>query len=58
LSRAAAPGGVLVLSGLLAEQEAWVARAYLARGLRFVGRACAGPDTAGWRTLVFQRKLA
>jgi ribosomal protein L11 methyltransferase len=58
LSRAAAPGGFLVLSGLLAEQEAWVARAYLARGLRFVGRACAGPDTADWRTLVFRRKLA
>ncbi len=56
LSRAVAPGGFLVLSGLLAEQETWVARAYLARGLRFVGRAAAGPDTVGWRTLVFRRK--
>lgn len=56
LSRAVAPGGYLVLSGLLAEQETWVARAYLARGLRFVGRAAAGPDTVGWRTLVFRRK--
>jgi ribosomal protein L11 methyltransferase len=56
LSRAVAPGGFLVLSGLLAEQETWVARAYLARGLRFEGRAAAGPDTVGWRTLVFRRK--
>lgn len=56
LSRAVAPGRFLVLSGLLAEQETWVARAYLARGLRFVGRAAAGPDTVGWRTLVFRRK--
>jgi ribosomal protein L11 methyltransferase len=56
LSRAVAPGGYLVLSGLLAEQETWVGRAYRARGLHFVGRAAAGPDTAGWRTLVFQRR--
>ncbi|MCM0019681.1 MAG: 50S ribosomal protein L11 methyltransferase, partial [Tagaea sp.] len=56
LSRAVAPGGSLVLSGLLADQESWVLRAYLARGLRFVGRASAGPDTLGWRTLVLRRK--
>ncbi len=56
LSRSVKPGGNLVLSGLLAEQETWVLRAYLARGLTFVGRAKAGPDTAGWRTLVLKRK--
>jgi ribosomal protein L11 methyltransferase len=56
LSRAVAPGGFLVLSGLLAEQETWVSRAYLARGLRFVGRAASGPDTVGWRTLVLRRR--
>lgn len=56
LARAVAPGGYVVLSGLLAEQETWVTRAYLARGLRFVGRAAAGPDTVGWRTLVFRRR--
>ncbi len=28
----------------------------IARGLTFVGRAKAGPDTAGWRTLVLKRK--
>lgn len=58
LSRAVAPGGYLVLSGLLAEQEMWVLRAYRARGLAFVGRSAAGPDTVGWRTLVLRRKLA
>lgn len=56
ISRAVAPGGYVVLSGLLAEQEMWVLRAYRQRGLVFVGRASAGPDALGWRTLVFQRK--
>jgi ribosomal protein L11 methyltransferase len=58
LSRAVAPGGYLVLSGLLADQETWVLRAYRARGLAFMGRSAAGPDTVGWRTLVFRRKSA
>jgi ribosomal protein L11 methyltransferase len=57
LSRAVAPGGYLVLSGLLADQESWVLRAYLARGLRFMGRAAAGSDTVGWRTLVLRRRV-
>jgi hypothetical protein len=33
-----------------------VLRAYLARGLTFVGRAKAGSDAAGWRTLVLRKK--
>lgn len=56
ISRAVAPGGYVVLSGLLAEQETWVLRSYRQRGLAFVGRAFAGPDALGWRTLVLRRK--
>ncbi|MBI1243410.1 MAG: methyltransferase domain-containing protein [Alphaproteobacteria bacterium] len=51
LSRALAPGGTLVLSGLLADQEAWVKAAYLARRLSFRGRLA----IAGWHTLVFRK---
>ncbi|MFM7346555.1 MAG: 50S ribosomal protein L11 methyltransferase [Tagaea sp.] len=58
ISRAVAPGGYVVLSGLLAEQENWVLRSYRQRGLVFVGRASAGPDALGWRTLVLRRKPA
>jgi ribosomal protein L11 methyltransferase len=51
LSRALVPGGTLVLSGLLADQEAWVKAAYLARRLAFRGRFA----SAGWHTLVFRK---
>ena len=51
LSRALVPGGTLVLSGLLADQEAWVKAAYLARRLSFRGRLA----IAGWHTLVFRK---
>jgi ribosomal protein L11 methyltransferase len=46
---AMAPGGTLILSGLLADQEAWVAAAFRARGAIFVRRIA----IAGWHTLVF-----
>jgi ribosomal protein L11 methyltransferase len=51
LSRALVPGGTLVLSGLLADQETWVKAAYLARRLSFHGRFA----IAGWHTLVFRK---
>jgi len=51
LARALKPGGTLVLSGLLADQEAWVKAAYLARRLAFRGRIA----IAGWHTLVFRK---
>jgi ribosomal protein L11 methyltransferase len=53
LSRAVKPGGTLVLSGLLADQEPWVKGAYLARRLAFRGRIA----NAGWHTLVFRKPL-
>jgi len=53
LSRAVKPGGTLVLSGLLADQEAWVKGAYLARRMAFRGRIA----IAGWHTLVFRKPL-
>jgi 2-polyprenyl-3-methyl-5-hydroxy-6-metoxy-1,4-benzoquinol methylase len=48
---AMAPGGTLILSGLLADQEAWVAAAFRARGAIFVRRIA----IAGWHTLVFEK---
>ncbi|MBI3451952.1 MAG: 50S ribosomal protein L11 methyltransferase [Rhodospirillales bacterium] len=52
LSRAAARGGYVVLSGLLADQEVGVRTAYRARGLAFIGRIA----LAGWHTLIFRRR--
>ncbi len=46
-----APGGVAILSGLLADQERFVAAAHTARGLTFHSRI----PIAGWHTLVFRR---
>jgi ribosomal protein L11 methyltransferase len=44
-----APGGVAILSGLLAGQETYVAAAHRNAGLTFKGRI----PRAGWHTLVF-----
>lgn len=49
---AMAPGGTLILSGLLADQEAWVGAAFRARGPVFVRRIA----IAGWHTLVFSKR--
>ena len=49
---ALAPGGTLILSGLLADQEAWVKAAFLARGARFKRRIA----IAGWHSLVFAKR--
>lgn len=50
--RALAPGGTLVLAGLLAHQEAAVRAAYVARGLVFVRRVMGGATSHGhWPTL-------
>jgi ribosomal protein L11 methyltransferase len=46
-----APGGIVVLSGLLAAQEPLVRNAYRAQRLRLVRRIA----SAGWHTLVMQR---
>jgi ribosomal protein L11 methyltransferase len=54
LARCLAPGGTLVLSGLLAEQEREVAAAYRAQRLAFVGRRA----ILGWHTLSFRRRPA
>ena len=51
IRRAVAPGGRLVLSGLLAHQEAMVRNAYLAQGFRHLFRVPSG----GWMTLVLER---
>jgi ribosomal protein L11 methyltransferase len=51
IARAVAPGGVLVLSGLLAEQEREVRAAYRGQRLAFTGRRA----ILGWNTLVFRR---
>lgn len=53
VAAALAPGGVLVLAGLLTTQARRVAAAYTARGLRRVGRR----DHGEWPTLVLQRPL-
>ncbi|HEX9646992.1 MAG TPA: 50S ribosomal protein L11 methyltransferase, partial [Alphaproteobacteria bacterium] len=47
LARRLAPGGIAVLSGLLADQQAGVAAAYRAQGLRLVRRDL----RQGWATL-------
>jgi ribosomal protein L11 methyltransferase len=52
LARALAPGGIAVLSGLLARQEAFVLAAHRAQGLHLVRRL----PIAGWHTLVLMRK--
>jgi ribosomal protein L11 methyltransferase len=44
-----APGGIAILSGLLANQERYVAAAHHAAGLVFRGRI----PVAGWHTLIF-----
>jgi ribosomal protein L11 methyltransferase len=51
LARALAPGGIAVLSGLLARQEAAVLAAHRACRLRLVRRIRRG----GWHTLVLAR---
>ena len=50
--RAMAPGGVVILSGLLRSQERYVRSAYLDRGLRFVSRI----HEDAWATLVLRRR--
>ena len=54
LARALAPGGRLVLSGLLASQEREVSAAYRAQRLAFVGRRAIN----GWHTREFRRRPA
>jgi ribosomal protein L11 methyltransferase len=49
ITAALAPGGVLVLSGLLRDQENLVTSFY--KGLRFLGRQRMGP----WSALVFEK---
>jgi ribosomal protein L11 methyltransferase len=51
LARSLAPGGVAILSGLLAGQEPYVAAAHRAQGLAFTGRIA----RKGWHTLVFAK---
>ncbi|HEX6980332.1 MAG TPA: 50S ribosomal protein L11 methyltransferase [Alphaproteobacteria bacterium] len=51
ISRAARPGGIVILSGLLGSQENEVRAAYRARGLVLVGRLALD----GWHTLVLKR---
>jgi ribosomal protein L11 methyltransferase len=51
LARHLAPGGIAILSGLLAGQESFVRAAHRAQGLQFRRRLPA----QGWHTLVFQR---
>lgn len=51
LARALAPGGVAVLSGLLARQERAVLAAHRARGLRLLRRF----PLSGWHTLLLGR---
>jgi ribosomal protein L11 methyltransferase len=52
LKRALAPGGVAILSGLLARQEAAVLAAHRAQGLFLVARIA----VEGWHTLVVARR--
>lgn len=51
LARLLAPGGHLIMAGLLQKQEALVTTAYRAQGLRLVRRIVRRP----WSILVFQR---
>jgi ribosomal protein L11 methyltransferase len=51
LARVLAPGGIAVLSGLIARQERAVLAAHRARRLRLLRRICIGD----WRTLVLAR---
>jgi ribosomal protein L11 methyltransferase len=51
IARAVKPGGVVVLSGLLAEQETQVRAAYRAHRLVFQGRI----PINGWHTLILRR---
>jgi ribosomal protein L11 methyltransferase len=51
LARALAPGGVVVLSGMLAGEAVSVERRYRALGLRRLRRV----DIGSWRTLVFMK---
>jgi ribosomal protein L11 methyltransferase len=51
IARAAAPGGVVILSGLLRGQERFVRAAYLARGFRLARRI----HRDAWATLVLER---
>ena len=51
LSRALAPGGDLILSGLTLEQMRWIEATYENRGLALAGRITRG----NWATLVFSR---
>ncbi len=51
LSHLLAPGGVIILSGLLADQETMVENAYRAQGLKLVRRHRLRP----WSTLVMKR---
>ena len=54
LARHLAPGGIAILSGLLAGQETYVAAAHRNCGLTFKGRV----PRAGWHTLVFEKAHA
>jgi ribosomal protein L11 methyltransferase len=51
IKRATAPGGMVILSGLLRTQERYVSAAYLARGFRLQRRL----RRDAWATLVFRR---
>ena len=51
LARSLAPGGIAILSGLLANQETYVRAAHRTQGLVFRGRL----PKNGWHTLVFER---
>jgi ribosomal protein L11 methyltransferase len=51
LARSLAPGGIAILSGLLAGQESFVRTAHRAQGLVFRGRL----PRNGWHTLVFEK---
>jgi ribosomal protein L11 methyltransferase len=51
LSRALAPGGDLILSGLTIDQMRWIEATYESRGLALAGRITRG----NWATLVFTR---
>jgi len=51
IARALVPGGKVILSGLLTEQENWVREAYEAAGLTLTRR----DPIEGWETLIGQR---
>jgi ribosomal protein L11 methyltransferase len=56
ISRVVAPGGTLVLAGLLKSQEHAVLAAYRARGLRFVRRVQSAVQSQGlWPTLTLTK---